>query len=434
MKRKLFQLMLVALSFGVVFPLLGYFSAQENKVCAATAACDATLDCPTGFKSGTVVTKHGDVKLCKSSIGNSVGEVALSVDGNSYGCFTGFRASVISEDGTAKSGDSVGDYRCCPTNSPNAVAHSFAAAHTDWRVVCCPANYTTRFDGESNIARPSWIVDNPTQSLQWNTPGSSSGASKCYDTTATGDLGPEHFRDGTGEYELLQLSGKEGGFNYRNYNYLYLSAQIPSGYTCPSTNCIAVGGDFNVQSPVPTTAPECQNSCYTQGSELTKGSAGDSVTKYCLNHVWLSRDDYLKQVNVPQGCTVSKNVNDVNACKKCLFGTVDAPASATPIPGRVVTSFTGCLDVSRDGIITRIFQIGIGLIGGAMVVRIIQAAFMMQTDNPEKIREAREIIGSAIIAILVLVGSVTILRFLGINVLNVLPSDFLQATPVPVVP
>ena len=85
----------------------------------------------------------------------------------------------------------------------------------------------------------------------------------------------------------------------------------------------------------------------------------------------------------------------------------------------------GCVDTSRDGLITRLFQIGIGLFGGFMVFRLISAAILRQTNDPAKIQESNEMITSSIIALIVLVGAAVILNFLGINILGIVrPGTF----------
>jgi len=105
-------------------------------------------------------------------------------------------------------------------------------------------------------------------------------------------------------------------------------------------------------------------------------------------------------------------VADRQACETCFDMNV---GSATAF----IWTSIGCVDTSQEGIVVRLFQIGVGIMGGAGVLRIIQASFLLQSGDPQKIEEGKEMVTAAIIALVVLVASVTLLQFLGVNVLGI---------------
>ncbi len=86
-----------------------------------------------------------------------------------------------------------------------------------------------------------------------------------------------------------------------------------------------------------------------------------------------------------------------------------------------IYSAIGCLDVSRNGLIVRLFQIALGMIGIMIVFRIGQAAVIMQKGNPESFKEGQEIIWSSIVALILILFSAAAIRFLGIDILGLIP-------------
>lgn len=160
--------------------------------------------------------------------------------------------------------------------------------------------------------------------------------------------------------------------------------------------------------------------CLPHDTQFTAPATGEEYT--CVNGRVRRGNVTSGDNDGAAGCDlIDVDSEEADLCFRCIEQNTEDRDD-----GKVfVWNALGCWDVSLNGVVTRLFQIGVGIIGGVMILRFIQAAIMMQTDNPEQIREAREIITSAIIALIVLLGAVVILRFLGINVLGILPVDFL---------
>lgn len=127
------------------------------------------------------------------------------------------------------------------------------------------------------------------------------------------------------------------------------------------------------------------------------------------------------QENQPVNRCLLYGFNDDPSCPAYSDGnpvTPDTEPFADAIPGALYTEF-GCIGTSDLTIIVNtVIRIALGLMGGLVVLRIIQGALTMQGGSPEAYEEGRSVIISALVGLLVLVFSAAILNFLGVNVLN----------------
>lgn len=79
----------------------------------------------------------------------------------------------------------------------------------------------------------------------------------------------------------------------------------------------------------------------------------------------------------------------------------------------------GCIPkTDTTGIVKTVVRTGLGLAGGVALIMILVAAFMFSTSQgePKRTSEAREILSSAIIGLVFIIFSVTILQFIGYSV------------------
>ena len=80
----------------------------------------------------------------------------------------------------------------------------------------------------------------------------------------------------------------------------------------------------------------------------------------------------------------------------------------------------GCIDSNNpSGIVNTIVRFALGFMSILVIFRIIQGALKFQDGDPESVQEAKDIITSAIVAIIVLIFSVGIVEFVGINILQI---------------
>lgn len=88
--------------------------------------------------------------------------------------------------------------------------------------------------------------------------------------------------------------------------------------------------------------------------------------------------------------------------------------------GGIWTSL-GCIPTTGIGIITSVVKIGLSVAGGVALLMIIAASFMLSTSSGDqkRVEEARGLISSAVIGLLFIIFSVTMLQFIGVNILQI---------------
>ena len=82
----------------------------------------------------------------------------------------------------------------------------------------------------------------------------------------------------------------------------------------------------------------------------------------------------------------------------------------------------GCIDTSStEGIIGKLMTVGMSIAGGIALLMILASAFLFATSEgePKRTGEAKEILTSAIIGLIFIIFSVTILQFIGVNILKI---------------
>lgn len=110
------------------------------------------------------------------------------------------------------------------------------------------------------------------------------------------------------------------------------------------------------------------------------------------------------------------SAEETQACANCMGNKAD--------PTGAIWTELGCIDPSPAGLITRIFQIGLGVMGGIALLRTIQIAIAYQSDDPEQVKSAQEMLTSLVAGLILLAGGVVILQFVGVNILGI-PREYL---------
>lgn len=121
---------------------------------------------------------------------------------------------------------------------------------------------------------------------------------------------------------------------------------------------------------------------------------------------------------------VNGNVNDTLACLRSEGGESGSnyeTCKSCRESGGVWTGL-GCVDTSATGIITWIIRIAFGVMGGVALIQFIIAGIYYQTGQEEKVREARKNIMATLTGLAVLTFSILILRIIGVNILDILPT------------
>lgn len=121
---------------------------------------------------------------------------------------------------------------------------------------------------------------------------------------------------------------------------------------------------------------------------------------------------------------VNNSISDTEACLRSEGGTsgdnYQFCKSCRESGG--VWSGVGCVDTTPTGIVTWIIRIAYGVMGGVALIQFIIAGIYYQTGQEEKVKEARKNIIATITGLAVLTFSILILRIIGINILDILPT------------
>lgn len=105
---------------------------------------------------------------------------------------------------------------------------------------------------------------------------------------------------------------------------------------------------------------------------------------------------------------IKEGTSQFEACQACFQS------------GGVWTA-VGCIPSDPESVITTIVTIGLTAGGGIVLIMILVGSFMLSVSqgDPNKTKEAKEIITSAIIGLLFVIFSVTILQFIGVSILRI---------------
>lgn len=107
-------------------------------------------------------------------------------------------------------------------------------------------------------------------------------------------------------------------------------------------------------------------------------------------------------------------------CVKC-FGGETLPKGSDGLPVSGVWTGIGCVPTESQGLVGSLLRLGLGLAGGIVVLMIVAAGFMLATSSgePNKIKEAKEMVTAAIIGLLFVIFSVIIMRFITVDLLRI---------------
>ncbi len=89
--------------------------------------------------------------------------------------------------------------------------------------------------------------------------------------------------------------------------------------------------------------------------------------------------------------------------------------------GEGIWTAVGCIPSDPESIIQTVITIGLSVGGGVVLIMILAGSFMLSVSqgDPNKTKEAKEIITSAIIGLIFVIFSVTILQFIGVSILHI---------------
>jgi len=181
----------------------------------------------------------------------------------------------------------------------------------------------------------------------------------------------------------------------------------------------------------------------------------DRITSFslCRQIPILTTDEINAQVSMVQDATkadalrreltarAQRQQKDKSECCQCTYGTrfwdrnsgacQGEPGTVGEVNSSVVRqrrdfkpgiyTAIGCIGADSESIVTRLVRIGLGIAGGVALLMILAAAFMFSTSqgDPKKAGEAKELITSAVLGLIFIIFSVTLLQFIGVTVLQI---------------
>ena len=102
---------------------------------------------------------------------------------------------------------------------------------------------------------------------------------------------------------------------------------------------------------------------------------------------------------------------DVGKCNACMQGK-DNTKTWTAI---------GCIAADPNDLLGGIIKLGMGVAGGIAFLLILFGGLQIMTSagNPEQLNAGRELVSSAIIGLILIIFSIFILRFIGVNIIGI---------------
>lgn len=164
---------------------------------------------------------------------------------------------------------------------------------------------------------------------------------------------------------------------------------------------------------------ECQK-CYVEGEGIALVKEGDKTKLAICSGATLSGGGNGNKGYIALTDLVNNSINDTILAYQQQGENVNNSISCLSKGG--IWTAIGCVDPTPLGIITGIIRITFGIMGGVALLQLIYAGIMYQSGDEAKIKEAREKLIATITGLALIIFSILILRILGVNILDILPS------------
>jgi hypothetical protein len=100
-----------------------------------------------------------------------------------------------------------------------------------------------------------------------------------------------------------------------------------------------------------------------------------------------------------------------------------SPQCFTPKGDKGIETALGCIstDVESGGFVGSFLELAIGLGGGIALLLILYGTFIVTTSagNPDKLKEGKEIISSAVSGLVFIILSIVLLNLIGVKILAI---------------
>lgn len=243
------------------------------------------------------------------------------------------------------------------------------------------------------------------------------------------DLEGISFNDGTpfpdGKMVGVRLIGKGGCSGWPDPNYAWAeSGDCEFTAAGKYVYCKATNGKVNLSVYGNQINSNCSysvevhlsNDYHPDGGALPNGEGVENNTMIIANSMPASVSCAEEQCNEDLDANSSYEL-----CKQINTNTPQYQACADCFAGNGVWTAVGCIPSDPQSVIKVVVTIGLGLGGGVVLIMILVGAAMLSVSqgDPNKTKEAQEIITSAVIGLVFVIFSVTILQFIGVSVLRI---------------
>lgn len=108
---------------------------------------------------------------------------------------------------------------------------------------------------------------------------------------------------------------------------------------------------------------------------------------------------------------ICDSLADPDDCNKCMKGK-DNTSTWTAI---------GCIETNPNNLLGGIIGLGMGMAGGIAFLLILMGGLQIMTSagNPEQLNAGRELVSSAVTGLLIIIFSIFLLQFIGVNIIGI---------------
>lgn|GEM_PF-2299671 len=138
--------------------------------------------------------------------------------------------------------------------------------------------------------------------------------------------------------------------------------------------------------------------------------------------------DLCRQISIPKtgsNARIERLLKEKTQCCACAGGKLGGdecePDNTDPHKATGIYTAVGCIGTDTNSIVGSFIKLGLGIAGGVALLMILAGGFMYTTSQgePKRAGEAKELITSAVMGLLFIIFSVTILQFIGVSILKI---------------
>jgi hypothetical protein len=457
--KKHLKLILVVPLF-IIFSASVYLPSNQSagssdvfipEVCAVggsgTTCVNNPGTCPAGsvnflnaFNEGTFAFKPTDYSRStfesrfRSAWGNEAENICINT-------------SAVSSDIIPYDGVQLG--KICPSGwQGSRIPQSGTGAFQVWG--CCPSNYqlislngassASQAQGETACClRPSGSAQPYTLSIYYKGTATRVQSYELYKECVDSELNPIWNQDTFNGQDVYITGAEDGRIDGRPLHggdapsFMSVGTRTGPTQVCPG-NIPTGSGCVITDQPVGTDPNNVANISYqgeVRGITRPDVYAGSASTASCLrcfengDPMAIQSDQLMLCNNGTKQATPLVNNSVADTLAVLRAGGLNTENGALIADCRAVGGIPtaiGCVDTTPLGIITGLIRIAFGVMGGVALLQMILAGIAYQSGDEAKIKEAREKLIATFTGVAVLVFSVLILRILGVNILDVIPS------------